>query len=62
MLPYEALYGCKCQSPLYWYNIRRRQTLGLEMIKVLTLDESRVHPRVGKRVTLITKEDIQDMK
>ena len=21
MPPYEALYGHKCQSPLYWYNI-----------------------------------------
>jgi hypothetical protein len=62
MLPYEALYVCKCQLPLYWYNIRRRQTLGPEIIKVLTLDESRVHPRVGRRVMLITKKDIQDTK
>ena len=24
MLPYEALYVCKCQSPLYWDNIGER--------------------------------------
>jgi transposase InsO family protein len=22
--PYEALYGCKCQSPLYWDNVGER--------------------------------------
>jgi hypothetical protein len=31
--PYEALYGRKCQSPLYWDNIGERQTLGLELIQ-----------------------------
>jgi hypothetical protein len=24
MLPYEALYGRKCQSPLYWDNVSER--------------------------------------
>jgi hypothetical protein len=33
MPPYEALYGRKCQSPLYWDNIRERQTLGPELIQ-----------------------------
>jgi hypothetical protein len=28
MSPYEALYGRKCQSPLYWDNVSERQTLG----------------------------------
>ena len=32
MLPYEALYGRKCQLPLYWDNVAKRQTLGLELI------------------------------
>ena len=30
---YEALYGWKCQSPLYWDNFGERQTLGLELIQ-----------------------------
>jgi hypothetical protein len=33
MLPYEALYGQKCQSPLYWDNVGERQTLGLKLIQ-----------------------------
>ena len=28
--PYEALYGVKCQSPLYWDNVGRRQRWGLD--------------------------------
>jgi hypothetical protein len=32
MPPYEALYGCKYQSPLYWDNIGERQTLGPKLI------------------------------
>jgi hypothetical protein len=33
MLPYEALYGRKCQLSLYWDNFSGRQTLGLELIQ-----------------------------
>jgi hypothetical protein len=33
MPPYEALYGRKCQSPLYWDNVGERQTLGPELIQ-----------------------------
>jgi hypothetical protein len=44
ILPYEALYGCKCQSPLYWDNVSERQMLGLKLIqdtcdKVLIIKE-----------------------
>ena len=28
--PYEALYVVKCQSPLYWDNIERKQCWGLK--------------------------------
>jgi hypothetical protein len=30
MPPYEALYGRKCQSPLYWDNVGRKQRWGLK--------------------------------
>jgi hypothetical protein len=33
MPPYEALYGQKCQSTLYWDNIGERQMLGPELIQ-----------------------------
>jgi hypothetical protein len=39
MQPYKVLYGRKCQSPMYWDNVGRRQMLGPKMIKVLTLYE-----------------------
>jgi hypothetical protein len=44
MLPYEALYGHRCQLHLYWDNIGERQTLGPELIqdtrdKVLVIKE-----------------------
>jgi hypothetical protein len=32
MPPYEAPYGQKCQSPLYWSNVAERQLLGPEII------------------------------
>ena len=33
MPPYEALYGRKCQSPLYWDNVGERKMLRLELIQ-----------------------------
>ena len=31
--PYEVLYRCKYQSPLYWDNVGERQTLGPKLIQ-----------------------------
>jgi hypothetical protein len=33
MAPYEALYGWKCRSPLYWDEVGERQLVGLEIIQ-----------------------------
>jgi hypothetical protein len=33
MAPYEALYGRKCRSPLYWDEVGEQQLLGPEMIQ-----------------------------
>jgi hypothetical protein len=41
MPPYEALYGQKCQSPLYGDNVDEKQTLGWELIQY-THDKVRV--------------------
>jgi hypothetical protein len=35
MTPYEALYGRKCQSPLYWDYVGERQLLGPELMQVM---------------------------
>ena len=33
MSPFEALYGRKCRTPLYWDQTGERQFLGLELIQ-----------------------------
>jgi hypothetical protein len=33
MAPFEALYGRKCRSPLYWDDVGERQLLGPEMVQ-----------------------------
>ncbi|KAL8119914.1 hypothetical protein AgCh_017147 [Apium graveolens] len=32
-LPYEALYGRRCRSPLYWDEVRERKMLGPEVVQ-----------------------------
>jgi hypothetical protein len=33
MAPYEALYGRKCRSPLFWYEVGENALLGPEMVR-----------------------------
>ncbi|KAA3461680.1 DNA/RNA polymerase superfamily protein [Gossypium australe] len=33
MAPYEALYGRKCRTPLYWTQLREKQIHGVDLIK-----------------------------
>ena len=33
MPPYEALYGRKCRSPLYWDEVGERRVLGPELVQ-----------------------------
>ena len=39
MIPFEALYGWKCWSPVYWDNIDERKLLQL---KLITLEINKV--------------------
>lgn len=32
MAPYEALYGCKCSTPLCWMELGKGRVLGLELV------------------------------
>ncbi|XP_012435367.1 uncharacterized protein LOC105761985 [Gossypium raimondii] len=32
MAPYEALYGCKCRTPLCWTKLGKRRVLGPELV------------------------------
>ena len=36
MVPYEALYGRKCRTPLCWDEVGERKLLGLEIVQVTT--------------------------
>ena len=33
MAPYEALYGRKCRTPLYWTELKENQIYGVDLIK-----------------------------
>lgn len=38
MAPYEALYGRKCRSPLYWDEVEEKAMIGPELIQI-TVDK-----------------------
>jgi len=33
MSPFEALYGRKCRTPLFWNQVGERQVFGLEILR-----------------------------
>ena len=33
MAPFEALYGCKCRTPLNWVEPRERRYYGIDFVK-----------------------------
>jgi hypothetical protein len=33
MAPFEALYGCKCRTPLNWVEPRERRLYGIDFVK-----------------------------
>ncbi|KAA3465923.1 DNA/RNA polymerases superfamily protein [Gossypium australe] len=44
MAPYEALYGRKCRTPLYWSELRKKQIHGVDLIKE-TEEKGKLNPR-----------------
>ncbi|XP_015965106.1 uncharacterized protein LOC107488841 [Arachis duranensis] len=46
MAPYEALYGRKCQSSLFWYETGERSLLGPEMIAETTEQIKKIRSRM----------------
>ena len=36
MAPYEALYGRKCRSPIYWTEVGDKALIGPELVRVTT--------------------------
>ena len=50
MAPFEALYGRKCRSPVYWDDIGERKMLGPELISrtVDVVSQIRRHMRAAQ--------------
>ncbi|PKU86301.1 hypothetical protein MA16_Dca002132 [Dendrobium catenatum] len=46
MTPYEAFYGRKCQTPLYWAKIRERKIIGVDLVDDATEKIRLVHERL----------------
>jgi len=34
MAPYEAFYGRKCRSPVYWFEVGKKRLMGPELIQI----------------------------
>jgi hypothetical protein len=63
MSPFEALYGRKCRTPLYWDQTGERQLFGPEIIQEAEEQVQQIRENLRtaqfrqKRATLITEED-----
>ena len=49
MPPYEALYGRKCRSPVYWDEIGEKQIIGPELVQD-TVEKVKI---IRKRIRLL---------
>ena len=62
MTPFEALYGRKCRTPLYWEEVGDRKLYGVELVQITTekvriiKDRMKVL-RIDRRSTQIFEED-----
>ncbi|KAK6164693.1 hypothetical protein DH2020_001557 [Rehmannia glutinosa] len=48
MAPYEALYGRRCRSPIYWDEVGERRILGLEIVEQTV----KVIEKIKKRIKI----------
>lgn len=58
MTPFEALYGRKCQTPIYWEEVEERRLLRPELVyvtieKIRVIHERLLAAKADKRVMLI---------
>ncbi|XP_057786786.1 uncharacterized protein LOC131004178 [Salvia miltiorrhiza] len=48
MAPYEALYGKKCRSPLYWDEVGERKVLGPEAVEEMISTVRQIRQRINE--------------
>ena len=63
MAPYEALYGRKCRSPLYWDELSERRILGPDIVqdtidKVALIRERLSQLKIDRKAMRIYVEEI----
>lgn len=46
MAPYEALYGRKCRSPLYWDEVGERKAIGPELVQEMLEIIKKIRERI----------------
>ena len=63
MPPYEALYGRKCRSLIYWDEVEEKQVLGPELVqdtveKIKIIRERMKITQSSRKIMQIQEEDI----
>ena len=46
MAPFEALYGCRCRTPVFWEEVGTQQLLGPELVQVTNLAVQKIKQRI----------------
>ena len=60
MAPFEALYGCKCRTPIIWNRVEDRIVIGLEMLK--EIEEKMVMIRARLKEAVDRQKSYTDRK
>ena len=48
MAPFEALYGRKCRTPVYWDEVGERKLVGLELVQIASEKVKVIHDNLKK--------------
>jgi hypothetical protein len=48
MTPFEMLYGCRCQTPLFWNETRERKVFGPNILQEAEKQGKRAMPIIGE--------------
>ena len=46
MAPFEALYGRRCRTPIFWEEVGKKQLLGLELVQTTNAAVRKIKQRI----------------